>query len=902
MISISPCRRLPPAIVIAMLISRAAIGDHPPLYASPALVDAGDLVAGPISGRWPDRWKRGSAGGAVCGDAILDAGESCDDGGAVDGDGCSSLCQIEPGADCTFPEPAVPAVVNGSFEQDLPPWRSGAGAGGDLILVADNIDPFGDIGQVGTHYVIFFGTDGIADTASLTQDLVIPTGATTLSFEFFGASASASGCDGDSGSDNAVFRVIIDGTDEVFDSGDTIANECESTGPLWAFPQAIDITAYADDATHTIRFERQLIGPVTARTNFFLDAVRIDADIEGARPSRCFFGVCGDAILSAGESCDDGNATAGDGCSAACSVETSYSCSGGDTALGCLTGGDCAAAIFFQTDEVRDGGLEAGRLNPDWTRSGDCAGCILPASDPLCSEAVCGVDRAADGAWYAWFGGIPFDPAVSGPHLQTLSQSLSIGSSATTLSFELDTQCSSADDVLTIAIDADPPLLTLACNQSLLQYTEHTVDISAYADGGVHTVTFHGVNRCTAFATDPSCQSNFFVDNVHIHRPPPRSAIGSSCQPLDQVCDTAPGSGSFGGIESFEDGIPAGWQVFNTGTISNDWTTSDDPDYGDGAGCGGEAANWPGGNIIGSDGQAACADSNGAVEALGPDIGSDGIPDCGTGVPGEPGPDCQLRSYLCTPLVDPFAMTGASLTFDFNYQTARQDMSSDGAAAEEAFQILVGSAAPDATTIAGYEVAASMLDHKSASLAITASELRVLDLVALIDPTTRATPFSEPFYLCFAYAGVYSWYAQIDNVALRAQDCEVSDADFDGVPDDVDDCFGTTDWSATDADGDGIPDSNDNCSCVSNPDQDDANGDHIGNACDADVAGPDGPGDCIINFLDLNRFRAGFFSADPELDLTGPDATPDGVVNFLDLSVVKSGFFGMPGPSAAGCN
>lgn len=36
-------------------------------------------------------------GSAVCGDGIADAPEQCDDGGTVDGDGCSSTCAIEPG-------------------------------------------------------------------------------------------------------------------------------------------------------------------------------------------------------------------------------------------------------------------------------------------------------------------------------------------------------------------------------------------------------------------------------------------------------------------------------------------------------------------------------------------------------------------------------------------------------------------------------------------------------------------------------------------------------------------------------------------------------------------------------------------------------------------------------------
>ncbi len=44
----------------------------------------------------------GGAVGLMCGDGVLDAdlAESCDDGNAVDGDGCSATCEIEAGFEC----------------------------------------------------------------------------------------------------------------------------------------------------------------------------------------------------------------------------------------------------------------------------------------------------------------------------------------------------------------------------------------------------------------------------------------------------------------------------------------------------------------------------------------------------------------------------------------------------------------------------------------------------------------------------------------------------------------------------------------------------------------------------------------------------------------------------------
>ena len=56
---------------------------------------------------------------AVCGDGIIEAGEQCDDGNTVSGDGCSSTCQLEgidhmdPGGGCntTSGDPAAPVVL-----------------------------------------------------------------------------------------------------------------------------------------------------------------------------------------------------------------------------------------------------------------------------------------------------------------------------------------------------------------------------------------------------------------------------------------------------------------------------------------------------------------------------------------------------------------------------------------------------------------------------------------------------------------------------------------------------------------------------------------------------------------------------------------------------------------------
>lgn len=55
-------------------------------------------------------------------------------------------------------------------------------------------------------------------------------------------------------------------------------------------------------------------------------------------PSVCLVGECGDSIQSMGESCDDGNMSDGDGCSSACAVESGFACTAATSALDVLMG------------------------------------------------------------------------------------------------------------------------------------------------------------------------------------------------------------------------------------------------------------------------------------------------------------------------------------------------------------------------------------------------------------------------------------------------------------------------------------------------------------------------------------------------------------------------------------
>jgi len=75
--------------------------------------------------------------------------------------------------------------------------------------------------------------------------------------------------------------------------------------------------------------------------------------IEVGNPS-----LCGNGTLDPGEQCDDGNTTAGDGCSRICQIPSGWSCSG--TPSVCTMAGVCGDGILGATEICDDGNMTGG--------------------------------------------------------------------------------------------------------------------------------------------------------------------------------------------------------------------------------------------------------------------------------------------------------------------------------------------------------------------------------------------------------------------------------------------------------------------------------------------------------------------------------------------------------------
>ncbi|WP_306641324.1 T9SS type A sorting domain-containing protein [Sanyastnella coralliicola] len=159
---------------------------------------------------------------------------------------------------------------------------------------------------------------------------------------------------------------------------------------------------------------------------------------------------------------------------------------------------------FGANAQLVDGSFEAGAGTGVWGETSTNFG------SPLCTEAFCGTcggDCAAfDGDWYAWFGGATADEVGS------VTQTVNIPSGNTaTLSFYFDIASPGAglaEDGVAVFVDGDALWSAAATDSSAYDgYTQVNIDISAYADGGNHSIGIFGYQTTEV-------PSNFLVDLI----------------------------------------------------------------------------------------------------------------------------------------------------------------------------------------------------------------------------------------------------------------------------------------------------------------------------------------------------------------------------------------------------
>ncbi len=161
-----------------------------------------------------------------------------------------------------------------------------------------------------------------------------------------------------------------------------------------------------------------------------------------------------------------------------------------------------ASTALAQDEIVQDGSFEAGTPNPAWDESSNG-----PGGTPICSSATCGggPNGAFDGDWWLWFG------RGTDNKIASVTQEVTIPNTVNSLSFYL--QIPVADKAGTLRVQIDGSIVFQATQANAGDYEEYeqvAVDVSNFADGQAHTLTFLGV--IGASQTDELV--SFFVDEV----------------------------------------------------------------------------------------------------------------------------------------------------------------------------------------------------------------------------------------------------------------------------------------------------------------------------------------------------------------------------------------------------
>ncbi len=234
---------------------------------------------------------------AICGDGVIEAGELCDDGNTVAGDGCSSTCQIETGFTCMIPGQACTplmfcgnGVVDGQEACD-----DGNTISGDGCSSTCQIETGWQCPVPNSSCTTICG-DGLV-VGREQCDLGALNGMVIVTASDAGASGSGAG---DAGTNEA----------GASDAGSSDARAPSDGG--WASDAGTAEAGAADGGT------------TSGSASGCSATCTVDPGFACSAPpaaSACHATVCGDGIVEGYEQCDDGNQVPYDGCSPTCTLE-----------------------------------------------------------------------------------------------------------------------------------------------------------------------------------------------------------------------------------------------------------------------------------------------------------------------------------------------------------------------------------------------------------------------------------------------------------------------------------------------------------------------------------------------------------------------------------------------------
>jgi cysteine-rich repeat protein len=363
----------------------------------------------------------------ICGDSFISGGEACDDGNANDGDGCDSSCQIEVGFDCV----AMPSYC----------FTEGSG---------DTCD---------TPIMITAPASFTFETSTFTDD--------------YGSNDYSACGDGGLGPD-AVFAIDVPAGDTL-----TVKGVNQNYGAIIFSTDCADLedSCFAYDEAYSSDILTEYENASGSATTVFviIDSYNTftDYDVTVDLDFSLYTPICGDGIITTGETCDDGNTTPGDGCNAFCVVEAGFDCVGEPS--NCLT-------LIYSEDfstwpppamSIVDGG--DGGTTWEQCASGTCQ--FTSFDGPFAM-----IDSDAAG-----FGAV-FDDSMITPVLDFT------GYTKVTLYFDHYYEDYSGNDSAEVAISTDGATFTPVMTWTSYDESSVEIDLSDYAGESTVNISFRYVS------------------------------------------------------------------------------------------------------------------------------------------------------------------------------------------------------------------------------------------------------------------------------------------------------------------------------------------------------------------------------------------------------------------------
>jgi fibro-slime domain-containing protein len=343
----------------------------------------------------------------VCGNGLREAGETCDDGGVISGDGCSAACQTESGYSCdgtvcTKIDTCGNGVLNSDEQCD-----DGNRMPGDCCSAACRLE---------SHCACTTPAAGSSSPGQICKSTIVCGDGSVTGDEVCDDSntASGDGCASNCRSIEAGYtcpatggacsvaavtcpNAKIDPGEGCDDGNGTAGDGCATNCQIEAgyvcptAGAACKVKEYCGDGKVAYNLGETCDDGNAVDTDGCTSKCTVAANYScdnSVSPSVCQAEYCGNSRLTLGETCDDGNKLASDGCSDTCQREDGYSC----PKVGTTCRPICGDAKKRGTEECDDGDTDDGdgcnsvcRVEPGYACT--TASTSTPS---ICVASVCG--------------------------------------------------------------------------------------------------------------------------------------------------------------------------------------------------------------------------------------------------------------------------------------------------------------------------------------------------------------------------------------------------------------------------------------------------------------------------------------------------------------------------------